>query len=158
MFKKRQKYYKPDNLENQIPGSHALTWNVPFEQSLSRFIFEVKSMFLSAMTNCTRVRRNQEKIEAIQQAINKIGPASIDFIKYKRGKRQGASWHQDSYSVFGTAVCILQDTTNGRLHIDGFDIPEDLKSGDVILMDPTCLHQVHLTSRGSDRDVGTVQW
>jgi len=111
----------------------------------------VKNQFLNYKKN------KPEKQASIGNAVQNVGnmPWEIDFIKYERLKLDGAVWHKDSYATFGTAIVFLQDTTVGRLHIKGVDLPEVFNTGDIIIVDPNTLHKVTKARRMQDRVVVT---
>ena len=58
--------------------------------------------------------------------------------------------------MFETVIIILNDTAVGRLHIEDFDIPENLQPGDKMVIDPTCMHQVTKAIRSEGRVTCTV--
>ena len=80
----------------------------------------------------------------------------IDAIRYGKGKLQDTTWHQDTYSLFGTAVCIIRDTVVGRLRIEVLDAPEVLEPGSIVFLDPACVHRVTYGEREADREVVTI--
>lgn len=55
------------------------------------------------------------------------------------------------YATFATVECIKRDTAVGRLHVYDMDIPENISSGSVIVLDPTSLRKFTATAKKSDR-------
>lgn len=79
--------------------------------------------------------------------------SSVSYIKYPAGQLCGIDLHQDVQSVFFSCVLIIQDTTQGRLHIENVDLPETFYAGDVIFMDPRVWHRIPHCVREGDRKV-----
>ena len=55
---------------------------------------------------------------------------------------EGCSLHQDFDSIFCIGLLYLNDTTSGRLLIEGCYLPEKFSTGDVVFLDPRQVHQV----------------
>ena len=81
---------------------------------------------------------------------NRRLPGLASYLFYESGHEQGRSEHQDVDSVFCTAFVFIKDSTKGRLHVRGYDLPEHFDTGDVLLMDSRVHHWVNFSAR----DVG----
>jgi len=105
----------------------------------------------------SKIKNRPDKRNAIETVFKSMGenPWDIQILEYERQKEHGTVWHLDAYSTFGTAICILKDSSVGRLHIEGIDVPEGLQAGDVILIDPNTRHKVQIAARNEERVVVT---
>ena len=80
-------------------------------------------------------------------------PSLVSYLLYEVGKKCGLPNHQDVDATFFSALLMIQDTTRGRLHIDGMDLPEEFNAGDLIFMDPRVYHSVENYARETKRKV-----
>lgn len=55
--------------------------------------------------------------------------------------------------MMGTVICVLQYSYVGRLHIKGVDLPEKLHPGDVVVVDPNCVHKGTAEIRECERRI-----
>ena len=108
------------------------------------------------MIESPRLKNKNEKISLIKNFLEEMQPSEVNFIQYKHNRLEGVAWHDDGYSMFGTIIIILKDSDVGRLRIESTDIPENLQPRDVMVIDPTCIHQVERALRLSDRQTSAV--
>lgn len=80
-------------------------------------------------------------------------PSVVSYLTYTPGRECGLVNHQDVDSVFFSCLLMIQDSSRGRLHIPGVDLPERFESGDLIFMDPRVFHSVDFFARNEERKV-----
>jgi len=123
------------------------------QQTLS----EIKGKLLDVLTGASSLKNNLDRQNAIKASMDEMKsiPSDIQFLKYNKGCLQGAGWHIDVYSVFATVIVILQDTELGGLEIEGVSIPQNLRAGDIVFLDPCVKHRVRMAIRDKNRVVVT---
>ena len=109
------------------------------------------------MCDSVTVSKHPEKQNSLEKTLSKMSelPSDIQILNYKKGKKHGTIKHLDPYAVFGTAICILEDSKVGRLHIQSMDMPEKLIAGDIVFLDPSAVHFVEIVAREKDRTAVT---
>ena len=83
-------------------------------------------------------------------------PILVSYITCKVEKICGVVTHQDFDATFFSAIIILKDTPNGRLHISGVELPEKFEAGDVVFMDPRVFHPVTFAAREEKRQIAVL--
>jgi len=150
---------KSNNLGSSLPNSSAAIYNITkHSQEIQAIKKEVRSKLESILIQSSKIKRNKNKKEAVQYTLNNMSnlPWDVDIIQYKRKMKHGTVWHYDAYSTFGTAIIFLNDSKQGRLHVEGIDIPEGLRPGDILFLDPNTRHKVEKAARDEDRVVVTL--
>lgn len=112
--------------------------------------------FLLHRRKCAR-EVDYEKKEAWELLSNFLEeeriPRLVSYIHYNAGETQGAPPHRDVDTVFATSIVYLQDTTVGRLQVNGHNLPEFFNAGDFLLIDPRKVHSVACAIRDTHRKV-----
>jgi len=158
VFTKKKKE-KASNLNEFLPRSSASIYNIAENtNNIEHIKKEVREKFILLLISSPKIRNNKTKQEAINFAFKNINtiPWAVHIIHYKPKVRHGCVWHTDSYSTFGTAIIFLKDSKSGRLHIEGIDLPEQMKAGDIVFVDPNTRHKVEKAAREEERVVATI--
>ena len=120
-------------------------------------IAEVRAALLRTMLEAPVCANNQARAEMIRTAFTNITevPSIITFILYEVGSLLGTPTHLDTDSIFGSVIVICRDSTTGRLHVRGVDLPEQLERGSMVVLNPSVEHEVTFAVREQSRLVLT---
>ena len=149
------------DLQEYLAGASGKTWRLPVQgYGMSTVVTEVRGKLLQTLLEADVCTRNIEKKEAVRSAFHSIKglPSIVTFVKYPADGIYGAPVHVDTDSIFGSVIVILKDTPIGRLHVRGFDMPEGIQSGSIVVLNPTTMHEVAFANRVSSRIVLTFNF
>ena len=75
---------------------------------------------------------------------NGKAPSTVMYLMYKVRQDCGLIEHQDVDATFVSCLIMIDDSSDGCLHIPGADLPEIFDAVDVVFLDPRVLHSVSI--------------
>ena len=158
---RRRRDFPEIDLQRYLAGASGRTWRLPVQgYGMSTVVTEVRRKLLQTLLEADVCSRNTQKKEAVQSPFQSMRwlPSTETFVKYPAAGIHGALIHVDTDLIFGSVIVILKDTPIGRLHVRGFNMPKGIKSGSMIVLSPTTMHEVAFANRGSSRIVLTFNF
>lgn len=108
-------------------------------------------MFCKIRKLASKIGSRQEKVlkEFDILCEKKIRPSFVSNFVYKKDQDHGIAVHTDIYYVFGTVICVINETPEEKLQCQ--DPFSNGTIGDLIVLDPIMKHWVEAGKRHKDR-------